>query len=141
MAVTLLAILALPSQLPGNASEDSAVRSPQNASVARNEPDLTRRYLAVDRSLHADVQNMRLVMDIRTTKAQSFGGSLDEPWEAEHQLQLGALGSVFRDHEGRYRMYYEVMLNNEKRATALALSDDGHPVDQAATQPGSVHCG
>jgi hypothetical protein len=123
-AVTLPAIIALSSQVVGNDFKDAAVKLPNHAGIARDQPDLTRRYLAVDRSLHAELQNMRLVME-SAQRRQVLWRQYSEPWEAAAQLQLGAIGSVFRDHEGRYRMYYELMLNNEKRATAVAFSDDG----------------
>ncbi len=84
----------------------------------------TRRYLAVDQSLHAGLENVTLVMG-RARRAHVLWRQFDEPWEKENGLQLGALGRVLRDHEGRYRMYYELMRENAERATAVAFSDDG----------------
>lgn len=87
-------------------------------------PRQERRYLAVDRSLHARLQNLTVKMG-HASHEQVLWRQFDEPWEKEYGLRLGSLGNVIRDHEGRYRMYYEVMRSNTKRATAVAFSEDG----------------
>ncbi len=86
--------------------------------------DVQRRYLAADRSLHDRLENLTLVMG-QARRQRVLWRQFDETWEKEHGLALGSMGSVIRDHEGRYRMYYELMLSNEKRVTAVAFSDDG----------------
>ncbi len=81
-------------------------------------------YLACDRSLHKRLENLSLVIGQARHQCVIWR-QFDEPWEEEHGLRLGSMGSVIRDHQGRYRMYYELMVSNEKRATAVAFSDDG----------------
>mgnify|MGYP006279818495 CR=1 FL=1 len=84
----------------------------------------TRRYLAADQGLRGQLQNMTLVMGQAQHK-QVLWRQFDAAWEKEHSLELGALGRVIRDHEGRYRMYYELMHANAERVTAVAFSNDG----------------
>lgn len=92
--------------------------------AAGAEKDLARRYLAVDSTLHARLENIDLVMG-QARREHVLWRQYDAPWEKEHELQLGALGRVIVDHEGRYRMYYELMHANAERATAVAFSNDG----------------
>jgi len=97
-------------------------RGSQLVEFPRERPN--RRYLACDQSLHERLENLSLVIG-QARRQRVIWRQFDEPWEKEHGLRLGSMGSVILDHEGRYRMYYELMASNEKRATAVAFSDDG----------------
>lgn len=109
------------SRLSGSGTTADGMRAAQ-AWWAR--PDMGRRFLAADASLHAQLHDLKPVMGQAIRRAKLWD-SLATPWEVRHKFKLGSIGSVIRDHEGRYRMYYELLLDNERRATAVAFSDDG----------------
>ncbi|MEX2600118.1 MAG: hypothetical protein WD355_00640 [Balneolaceae bacterium] len=89
-----------------------------------NVVEMERRYLAVDTSLHAGLENMELVMGQARDPRKIFTQFEDE-WEAENRLRYGFFGSVIRDHEGKFRAYYKVGSGEGGVATAVALSLDG----------------
>jgi hypothetical protein len=89
---------------------------------------MDRRYLALDQTLHANLSNAQMVMG----QAQHPGSHIfmmDEPWETANTLSVGWIGSILKDHNGLYRMYYEVRgiptPNGNARAVAVAYSNDG----------------
>jgi len=82
------------------------------------------RFLAVDSSLHAGLENMELGMGQADEIRQIFT-EFEEEWERNNNLRPGFVGSVIRDHEGRFRMYYELRQEDQHSVTAVALSEDG----------------
>ncbi len=90
----------------------------------RKRDDPRRRFLAVDRSLHEELKGLELEMGQAKHKG-TVRSNREAAWERKAKLNIGYVLNVFRDHQGRYRMYYEVMRANAKRATAVAFSEDG----------------
>lgn len=91
-----------------------------------------RRYLAVDRELQGELRNLQLTLG-QAGNQRVILEKFDAPWEERHNIGgFEYISGVFRDHEGRYRLYYNVtqpaiftqaMLRRE--AVAVAFSADG----------------
>jgi len=95
--------------------------------------DAHRRYLAIDPSLHGELQNMNLVMG-QAGDPQIAIAHPDDDWERHNNFGIPYVGSIIRDHEGRFRMYYNVITPaswtpgdrvDARQAIAVAFSDDG----------------
>ena len=81
------------------------------------------RYLAVDRSLHAQLDNALLWMESARPIKKAM--EVDQGWERQAGFAALTPTSIFRDPQGRYRMYYSLMKENAKRWCAVAFSEDG----------------
>lgn len=82
----------------------------------------TDRYLAADPSLRMSLENVEVQLQQAQYVAKVL--ELDQPWEAPFTLSFP--GSVVQEPDtGRYRMYYELLLDNTQRFVAMAVSDDG----------------
>jgi len=81
------------------------------------------RYLAVDRSLHSELNKSLLWMECAKPIQKVLG--IDQEWEKKAGFVNPTPASVFRDPQARYRMYYEVMKDNDSRWCAVAFSEDG----------------
>ena len=93
-----------------------------------------RRYLALNRSLHAELRNMEMVMGQANDQKVIFR-KFDKDWKVKCSTDgYEYICGIIRDHNGRYRMYYNVfqhVYNSEEKKTrrreamAVAYSDDG----------------
>ncbi|MBN2314813.1 MAG: hypothetical protein JXM79_12855 [Sedimentisphaerales bacterium] len=81
------------------------------------------RYLAVDRTLHTHLENALLWME--SAKPIKKILEVDQEWEKQAGFACPTPTSIFRDPQGRYRMYYSLMKENAKRWCAVAFSEDG----------------
>lgn len=81
------------------------------------------RYLAVDRTLHAQLDNAQLCMESAQPIRKVL--ELDQEWERQAGFAVLSPTSIFRDPQGRYRMYYSLMKENAKRWCAVAFSENG----------------
>jgi hypothetical protein len=91
-----------------------------------------RRYLAMDNTLHGKLNNMKMIMGQAKDQKKIFQ-RFDDSWlEVLNIDGYEYICGVFRDHNGLYRMYYNVIQPalrtsrmQRREAMAVAFSNDG----------------